>query len=65
VDDWSGYVTVDPALFRPAEVDELRGDATKAREGLGWMPTVSFDELVAMMVDADLATQRETASRPA
>ncbi len=60
VDDWSRHVTVDPAFFRPAEVDELRGDATKALEKLGWTPTVSFEELVTMMVDADLAAQRET-----
>ena len=41
--------------MRPAEVDELIGDASKAREVLGWKPTVGFEELVAMMVDADLA----------
>jgi GDPmannose 4,6-dehydratase len=41
--------------MRPAEVDELVSDPTKARERLGWKPRVSFDELVAMMVDADIA----------
>ncbi len=41
--------------MRPAEVDELIGDASKARDVLGWKPTVGFDELVTMMVDADIA----------
>ena len=63
IDDWSAYVKQDPRFFRPAEVDLLIGDATKAREQLGWQPKVSFPELVAMMVDADLAEQR--ARRPA
>jgi GDPmannose 4,6-dehydratase len=63
VDDWSKLVTVDPAFFRPAEVDELRGDSGKARDTLGWTPTVSFQDLVTMMVDADLADQRERAER--
>ena len=44
----------DPALDRPAEVDQLIGDASKARAQLGWQPRVAFPELVAMMVDADL-----------
>jgi GDPmannose 4,6-dehydratase len=52
--DWQKYVRVDPALLRPAEVDHLLGDASKARAELGWMPTVGFKELVEMMVDADL-----------
>jgi GDPmannose 4,6-dehydratase len=51
---WNDYVVVDQALTRPAEVDRLVGDATKARKVLGWAPTVSFDALVAMMVDADM-----------
>ena len=58
IDDWSGLVRQDPAYLRPAEVDELVGDAGKAREVLGWKPRVGFDELVAMMVDADLADQK-------
>jgi GDPmannose 4,6-dehydratase len=49
------FVVVDPALVRPAEVDHLVGDASLARAKLGWRPTVSFRELVEMMVDADLA----------
>ncbi len=52
--DWQRYVVVDPALVRPAEVDLLCGDATKARTKLGWTPTVGFEDLVKMMVDADL-----------
>jgi len=52
--DWQKYVRVDPRYFRPAEVDELRGDSSKACQKLGWKPRVSFRELVHMMVDADL-----------
>jgi GDPmannose 4,6-dehydratase len=53
--DYEKYVVVDPELYRPAEVDQLCGDSTKARTKLGWEPEVSFDDLVRMMVDADLA----------
>jgi GDPmannose 4,6-dehydratase len=53
--DWEQHVRVDPNFIRPAEVDVLTGDASKARAELGWSPTVSFRELVAMMVDADVA----------
>jgi GDPmannose 4,6-dehydratase len=53
--DWRAYVRTDPALLRPAEVDHLVGDASKAKSALGWEPTVSFERLIAMMVDADLA----------
>lgn len=52
--DWRRYVDVDPALYRPAEVDFLQGDITKAREQLGWSPRTKFEDLVALMVDADL-----------
>jgi GDPmannose 4,6-dehydratase len=51
--DWHEYVTFDERYLRPAEVDLLIGDASKAREKLGWEPTVRFPELVRMMVDAD------------
>ncbi|HWG74428.1 MAG TPA: GDP-mannose 4,6-dehydratase [Acidimicrobiales bacterium] len=53
--DWEAHVDVDDRFFRPAEVDLLIGDASKARSTLGWKPEVSFDELVRMLVDADLA----------
>src|SRR5205809_4594125 len=52
--DWENVVEIDPKYFRPAEVDALCGDATKAREKLGWAPTVTFKELVRIMCDADL-----------
>jgi GDPmannose 4,6-dehydratase len=52
--DWRQYVVVDPKFRRPAEVDVLLGDASKARGKLGWEPKVSFPELVQMMVEADL-----------
>jgi GDPmannose 4,6-dehydratase len=54
--DWQKYVRVDPAFLRPAEVDHLIGDASKARRVLGWEPSVSFEGLVAMMVDSDIAS---------
>jgi len=53
--DWQRYVRVDPALLRPAEVEHLLGDASKAKAELGWTPVVNFKQLVEMMVDADLA----------
>lgn len=53
--DWQKHVEIDPKYFRPAEVDLLIGDATKARTKLGWAPKVRFGELVRMMVDADVA----------
>jgi len=52
--DWRKYVGLDPRLIRPAEVEQLVGDSTKARSQLGWAPTVDFTGLVTMMVDADL-----------
>ena len=53
-----GYVVEDPAFMRPAEVDELVADSTKARTELGWEPTVGFEEMVRVMVDADLERLR-------
>jgi GDPmannose 4,6-dehydratase len=53
--DWRKHVVQDPAFYRPAEVDHLIGDATKAGRVLGWKPAVSFVQMVKMMVDADLA----------
>ncbi len=52
--DWEQYVRTDPKLIRPAEVEHLIGDSTKARAELGWQPTVDFSGLVKTMVDADL-----------
>jgi GDPmannose 4,6-dehydratase len=51
---WKDFVVVDERFYRPAEVCELRGDSSKARKKLGWKPTVSFKQLVEMMVDEDL-----------
>jgi GDPmannose 4,6-dehydratase len=53
--DWQGHVEIDPAYFRPAEVESLCGDPAKAREKLGWKAKTSFEELVALMVDGDMA----------
>lgn len=65
--DWRRYVEIDPQYFRPAEVDNLQADPTKARTVLGWEPEVSFDQLVRMMVEADLADLRKqlAGGRPA
>jgi GDPmannose 4,6-dehydratase len=52
--DWEAYVREDERHMRPAEVDLLIGDPTRARQVLGWKPEVSFEDLVCMMVDADL-----------
>lgn len=64
--DYKEFVEVDPRYFRPAEVELLLGDATKAKKALGWEPKVTFDELVKMMVDADVADLRaKLEGRPA
>ena len=60
--DWRDHVARDPKLIRPAEVDFLRGDASKARQRLGWRPLLGFDELIRMMVQADLAAIRTSES---
>ena len=52
--DWQDHVKIDPRYFRPTEVDELRGDASKAREALGWYPKTSFNGLISMMVKHDM-----------
>ena len=56
--DWKEYVSTEASLLRPADVEHLRGDASKAREKLGWQPATSFTQLVHMMVDADLKQVR-------
>lgn len=57
--DYKDFVEIDPRYYRPAEVDLLLGDPTKAKEKLGWVPKVGFDELVAMMTDADLEQAKQ------
>ena len=57
--DWQRYVRSDPRLLRPAEVDHLVGDASKARTVLGWQPTVDFHGLIELMVDADIARLKD------
>ena len=63
IEDWTPYVTQDPRFMRPAEVDMLMGDSSKARRVLGWEPKVGFTELVQMMVENDLAEQRAELGR--
>jgi GDPmannose 4,6-dehydratase len=57
--DYKEFVRVDPSLLRPAEVDYLCGDATRARKAFGWEPRVTFEQMIAMMVDADLERNRQ------
>ena len=52
--DWEKHVVIDPTFMRPAEVDLLIGDPSKAKRELGWVPKVTFKQLIEMMVDADL-----------
>jgi GDPmannose 4,6-dehydratase len=56
--DWEAHVVIDPRYFRPAEVDILLGDASKARARLGWEPRTTFKQLVHLMVEADLGSAR-------
>ena len=63
VDDWSGYVKQDSRFYRPSEVNLLIGDASKARDKLGWTPKVGFEELVQMMYENDLKEESEKARR--
>jgi GDPmannose 4,6-dehydratase len=63
INDWTEYVIQDPKYVRPAEVDKLVGDSSKARNKLGWMPTVGFAELIAMMVKSDLQEQEQLSAR--
>jgi GDPmannose 4,6-dehydratase len=62
--DWKDFVKVDPKYFRPAEVDVLLGDSTKARRELGWAPKVTFRDLVRLMVEADLESAGQHPARP-
>jgi GDPmannose 4,6-dehydratase len=63
--DWKKYVEIDPKLVRPAEVDYLCGDASKAERKLGWKPKVSFEQLIGMMVDADMALVKQSIAQKA
>ena len=58
--DYRDHVEVDDANLRPSDVQDLRGDASRAREMLGWEPTVQFEELIRMMVDADVTRLQST-----
>jgi GDPmannose 4,6-dehydratase len=53
--DWEAHVEIDPRYYRPAEVDYLLGDASRAKEQLGWEAKTSFEDLVALMVDEDVS----------
>jgi GDPmannose 4,6-dehydratase len=57
--DWQPYVLVNQADLRPADVDLLIGDATKAKTKLGWEPTVTFEQMIEKMVEADLAALKK------
>jgi GDPmannose 4,6-dehydratase len=61
--DWKKYIEIDPKLVRPAEVDYLCGDASKAHRVLGWKPEVSFKQLIEMMVESDLNSLKHLAPR--
>jgi GDPmannose 4,6-dehydratase len=63
--DWRRYVVIDPRFYRPAEVEVLLGDASKARRKLGWEPRMSFEQMVRSMVDADITAVRSAAEPPA
>jgi GDPmannose 4,6-dehydratase len=60
--DWHDYVEIDHRYFRPSEVDILIGDASKARQTLGWKPSITFDQLVKLMVDADIRAEKVNAA---
>ena len=65
ISDWESYVKQDPRFYRPAEVDLLIGDASKAQVKLGWKPRVSFEELIKMMYENDLAEESRKADNAA
>ncbi|QHC67239.1 NAD-dependent epimerase/dehydratase family protein [Rathayibacter sp. VKM Ac-2759] len=60
IDDWEDRVVIDPRFARPVDAPEMRGDASKAREALGWTPTVGFEDIVARMVENDLELARRS-----
>jgi GDPmannose 4,6-dehydratase len=64
INDWRPYVVQEARFFRPADVSALVGDATKARSKLGWRPQVDFQQLIEMMVDADLEIEKRYPGPP-
>ena len=56
--DWQAHMATDPSLIRPVDVDNLLGDAAKARRILGWQPPVTYEGLIDMMLESDLALQK-------
>jgi GDPmannose 4,6-dehydratase len=60
--DWNQYVSIDPRFYRPAEPHQLVADPTRANQELGWQPEVTLDQLVAMMVDADMELLKSKAT---
>jgi len=60
--DYKSYTRIDEKLYRPGEINELRGDSSKARSKLGWRTNVTFDRLVRMMVDAELKSLTQSSS---
>jgi GDPmannose 4,6-dehydratase len=57
--NWKSYIEIDPRYFRPTEVDFMQGDASKARQILGWQPEISFEEMVRPMVESDIELARQ------
>jgi GDPmannose 4,6-dehydratase len=62
--DWNEFVRVDDRLFRPAEIFELRGDASKAKSRLGWKPSITFDEMIEMMIKTELQRLKSADASP-
>jgi GDPmannose 4,6-dehydratase len=61
--DWKEYMSIDRRLYRPAEIHELRGNPSKAKDKLGWQPTINFDQLIQMMVNAEIESLAQHSSR--
>jgi len=61
--DWKEYMSIDRRLYRPGEIHELKGDPAKARNKLGWLPTTTFERLIQMMVNSEMASLTQHSSR--
>jgi GDPmannose 4,6-dehydratase len=61
--DWKEYMSIDRRLYRPAEIHELRGNPSKAKDKLGWQPTINFNQLIQMMVNAEIESLAQHSSR--